>query len=125
MLLCDSFFLYYLADFHSLIIRSSFAHHSLIVRLLFAYRSLIIRSSFAHHSLIIRSSFAHRSLIIRLLFAHRSLIVRSSFAYRSVRVGANGQIDLLANSLCILLMFSLNLVRVGFRLDLISCPQGR
>lgn len=62
---------------------------------------------------------------LRSLFAYRSLIVRSSFAHRSVRVGANWQIGLLANSLCILLMFSLGLVRVGFRLDLIDCPQGR
>ena len=46
MLLCDSLFLYYLADFPSLIVRLSFAHHSLIVRLLFAHRSLIVRSSF-------------------------------------------------------------------------------
>ena len=62
---------------------------------------------------------------LRLLFAYCSLIVRLLFAHRSVRVGTNGQIDLLANSLCISLMFSLNLVRVGFRLDLIDCPQGR
>ena len=62
---------------------------------------------------------------LRLFFAYCSLIVRSSFAYRSVKVRANGQINLGVNSLCILLMFSLGLVRVGFRLDLIGCPQGR
>ena len=72
-----------------------------------------------------RFSFAYRSLIVRSSFAHHSLIVRSLFAYRSVKVRANGQINLGVNSLCILLMFSLGLVRVGFRLDLIDCPQGR
>ena len=73
----------------------------------------------------LRSLFAYCSLIVRLLFAHRSLIVRLSFAHCSVKVRANGQINLGVNSLCILLMFSLGLVRVGFRLDLIDCPQGR
>ena len=62
---------------------------------------------------------------LRSSFAHHSLIVRSLFAYRSVKVRANGQINLGVNSLCILLVFSLGLVRVGFRLDLKGCPQGR
>ena len=96
---------------------------NIILRQLFFILSR--RLSFAYCSLIIRLLFAHHSLIVRLLFAHRSLIVRSSFAHRSVRVRANWQIDLLANSLCILLMFSLGLVHVGFRLDLKGCPQGQ
>ena len=74
-----------------------------------------------------RLSFAYCSLIVRHILgcASSPTFLRSSFAHRSVKVRANGQINLGVNSLCILLMFSLNLVRVGFRLDLIGCPQGR
>ncbi|WP_311321911.1 hypothetical protein [Capnocytophaga leadbetteri] len=59
-----------LADFPSLIIRSSFAHHS-----------LIIRSSFAHHSLIVRSSFGGRECIF---LCWRELVARVSITPNSL-----------------------------------------
>ncbi len=45
-LILRQLFLYYLADFPSLIVRLSFAYCSLILRLLFAHRSVIVRLSF-------------------------------------------------------------------------------